>query len=633
MKRNLTLLLIGLLLVSQSVFGQKDLQSVPALRKFSQQGWKIQHAHYSFDSLTIYFSALEPGKKNYDLFVTRSHAGVWGAPERLSDAVNSDADELWPSVSSDERRLYFIRRTVDDKLLKSSHGTQGVNDQLFVSDNLRGEWQASEQSIIATAHDLSPLIMPDNQTVIYARRETEKKRQYYALLHTRYLGFGVWTLPVRVDSLERRSLFGPYLKQEGDTVLQVTELQEQERERRQIDTVYVTRQVVLPKNMRCARYGVLSGVVTDENSGKAVEATIRLYDAITANTLDEALSDAATGRFRVALQPGHKYNIDITAPNYSHHYLTIDCRQTDSLTSRQVKVQIARNLSIRINPYDAELYTPEPPEREVIRNATTDKTLRVQTKREETGRIYDLPIGETYAVTLFRRGYQDTTLLINTKRDVRFSAAELDVPLQPIKKPLVLKLENILDSAVTEGTIRLRNRNKHEIIEMPYTPPATNIMLRQEDEYEMVIQSPGHFFFDTIVSIPAGYDQLLCDVALKPIQKDMVIQLRNIHFESDSYILSPSSHAELDKVFKLMEANPKLHIELSAHTDDIGTDAYNDQLSAKRGEAALEYIVRKGIDRKRLTSVGYGKHRPLVPNINDENRAINRRVEFKVTEF
>ena len=192
MKRNLTLLLIGLLLVSQSVFGQKDLQSVPALRKFSQQGWKIQHAHYSFDSLTIYFSALEPGKKNYDLFVTRSHAGVWGAPERLSDAVNSDADELWPSVSSDER---------------------------FVSDNLRGEWQASEPSIIATAHDLSPLIMPDNQTVIYARRETEKKRQYYALLHTRYLGFGVWTLPVRVDSLERRSLFGPYLKQEGDTVL------------------------------------------------------------------------------------------------------------------------------------------------------------------------------------------------------------------------------------------------------------------------------------------------------------------------------------------------------------------------------------------------------------------------------
>jgi outer membrane protein OmpA-like peptidoglycan-associated protein len=207
------------------------------------------------------------------------------------------------------------------------------------------------------------------------------------------------------------------------------------------------------------------------------------------------------------------------------------------------------------------------------------------------------------------------------------------VPLNPVKKPLELRLDNILDSTITEGTIRLRNRNKHEIIDMPYNPPTTTIMLRQEDEYEMVIQSPGHFFFDTIVSIPDGYDRQLCDVSLKPIQKDMVVQLKNIQFENNSYVLTPSSHAELDKVVLLMEANPELKIELSAHTDDIGSDAYNDQLSSRRGEATMEYIVRKGIARSRLTSIGYGKRRPLVPNDSDENRAINRRVEFKVTDF
>ena len=436
-----------------------------------------------------------------------------------------------------------------------------------------------------------------------------------------------------MDSLERRSLYGPYLKQPTDTVMQVSEMQEQERDKKEFDTIYLNRQIPLPSSLRSGKYGVLTGVVTDENSGRAVEATIRLYDAITANTLDEALSDAATGRFRVALQPFRKYNIDITAPNYSHYYLTLDCMNPDSLTNHHVQVQIARNLSIRINPYDAELFTPEPPEREVIRNVATDKTLRVRTKREQQGRVYDLPIGETYALTLYRRGYQDTTILINTLRDVRFSAAEFDVPIQPVKVPLKLSLGNDLDTEVKEGTIRLRNRNKHEVIEMPYNPPTTTIMLRQEDEYELVIQSPGHFFFDTIVSIPEGYDQQLCDVSLKPIQKDMIVQLRNIQFESNSYILTRSSHAELDKVVKLMEANPGLKIELSAHTDDIGTDDYNDQLSSKRGESAMEYIVKKGIDRSRLTSVGYGKRRPLVPNDSDAHRAINRRVEFKVTEF
>ena len=71
MKRHINLLLVCLLLCSTTMFSQKDLQPIPELRKFSQQGWKIQHAHMSFDSLTIYFSALEPGKSSYDLYISR----------------------------------------------------------------------------------------------------------------------------------------------------------------------------------------------------------------------------------------------------------------------------------------------------------------------------------------------------------------------------------------------------------------------------------------------------------------------------------------------------------------------------------------------------------------------------------
>lgn len=586
----------------------------------------------SFDSLSIYFSAQEPGQSHYELYVTRSRAGFWSTPEKLGEAVNSADDELWPTVSSDEQRLVFIRRSYDPKLYKSSHGTQGVYDRLYVSENVRGVWRPAEAVMVTSDHDLSPLIFPDNQTILFARQETEKRNIYYALYYTKYIGFGVWTIPQRMDSTERRSLFAPYLKQLNDTVLRVTEQQIVERDKKDFDTLYQSRQVVLPKAVRSGTYGVLSGVVTDENSGRAVEANIRLYDAITANLLDEAITDATTGRFRVAMHPGYKYNIDITAPNYSHYYTTIDCKDTQ-LSNRHLNVQIARNLTIRINPFDADLYIPAVPERDLIKNAATDKTVRARTKRDERGRVYELPVGEEYALTLFRRGYVDTTILINTRRDVRFSTAEMDIPMQPIKVPIIIQLGGQNDSVIQEGTIRLRNRKNHEIIEMPYMPPTTTVMIRQEDEYEMVIQSPGHFFFDTLVCVHEGFDSQLCNIDLTPIQKDMVVQLHNINFENNSYVLSPSSFVELEKVVKLMEANPELHIELSAHTDDTGSDAYNDQLSTKRGEATVAYLVKKGIDRSRLTSIGYGKRRPLVPNDSDENRAINRRVEFKVTDF
>ena len=582
----------------------------------------------SFDSLAIYFSAQEPGQSSHDLYVTQSRAGFWSTPEKMGSEINTGDDELWPTISSDEQRLVFIRRTYDRKLYKSSHGSQGVYDRLYMSEKVRGTWKKAEPVMVTSDHDLSPLIFPDNQTIVFSRRDVDKRTQYYALYYTKYIGFGVWTLPLRVDSAERRSLFGPYLKQLNDTILRVTEQQIVERDKKDFDTMYLNRQVVLPPMVRGYAYGVLTGVVTDENSGRAVEATIRLYDAITANQLDEAMADATTGRFRVALHPGHRYNIDITAPNYSHHYMTLDCNDPEMIRTHNVNVQIARNLTIRINPYDADLYTPAVPERDLIKNAATDKNIRARTKRDERGRVYELPIGEEYALTFFRRGYIDTTILIDTRRDVRFSTAEMDIPMQAIKVPFIVQLEN-----VKEGTIRLRNRNKHEVIEMPYTPPTTTIMVRQEDEYEMVIQSPGHFFFDTLVYVPEGFDSQMCDVSLTPIQKDMVVQLHNINFENNSYVLSRSSYIELEKVVKLMEANPELRIELSAHTDDTGSDAYNDQLSAKRGEATVAYLVKKGIARERLTSIGYGKRRPLVPNDSDEHRAINRRVEFKVTDF
>jgi outer membrane protein OmpA-like peptidoglycan-associated protein len=79
-----------------------------------------------------------------------------------------------------------------------------------------------------------------------------------------------------------------------------------------------------------------------------------------------------------------------------------------------------------------------------------------------------------------------------------------------------------------------------------------------------------------------------------------------------------------------MQDNPSMHIELSAHTDDVGSEQYNQRLSQKRGEAAKHYLVRQGIEAERIVAKGYGKNKPLVPNDSDANRAINRRVEFTI---
>jgi outer membrane protein OmpA-like peptidoglycan-associated protein len=81
---------------------------------------------------------------------------------------------------------------------------------------------------------------------------------------------------------------------------------------------------------------------------------------------------------------------------------------------------------------------------------------------------------------------------------------------------------------------------------------------------------------------------------------------------------------------KLLKENPAIEIELSAHTDSRGSDEYNFKLSDNRAKSCVEYIISKGVPASRIVSKGYGESMPVADNETDENRQLNRRVEFKI---
>ena len=94
--------------------------------------------------------------------------------------------------------------------------------------------------------------------------------------------------------------------------------------------------------------------------------------------------------------------------------------------------------------------------------------------------------------------------------------------------------------------------------------------------------------------------------------------------------MKTESYAELDRLFTILKNNPEMKIEIGGHTDDVGSDEYNLNLSRERANAVITYLVGKGTTADRLTAKGYGESKPEVPNTNDENRATNRRVEFRI---
>ncbi len=112
------------------------------------------------------------------------------------------------------------------------------------------------------------------------------------------------------------------------------------------------------------------------------------------------------------------------------------------------------------------------------------------------------------------------------------------------------------------------------------------------------------------------------------------IVLDNIYYDLNKSEIRPDAARELDKLVIIMKDNPSISIELSSHTDDRSSVDYNQDLSQRRAESAVVYIIDKGINENRIIAKGYGESQLLITNAkNEEEHQINRRTEFKVTSY
>lgn len=111
---------------------------------------------------------------------------------------------------------------------------------------------------------------------------------------------------------------------------------------------------------------------------------------------------------------------------------------------------------------------------------------------------------------------------------------------------------------------------------------------------------------------------------------EILSETGNIYFASGSARLDAESDFVLSTVVDIVQRCPSLRLLISGHTDDDGSNAYNQSLSERRALSVVDYLSRKGVDRRRLHSAGFGEDRPMVPNDSAFNKSRNRRIEFSL---
>jgi outer membrane protein OmpA-like peptidoglycan-associated protein/Tol biopolymer transport system component len=229
---------------------------------------------------------------------------------------------------------------------------------------------------------------------------------------------------------------------------------------------------------------------------------------------------------------------------------------------------------------------------------------------------------------------QDDRLLAVRPRLVRQPRAVLMVPV--ITPPVTLLKGTVTDIANQQpvpARLEVIDNANGQVLGAFQTMPNGKYLLSfpSGTNYGLVVSQEGYLAHSENVSLPptAGYAENKRDIRMQKPEPGSNIVLNNVFFDPGKANLRPESTAELDRLVRLL-SETKLKLHLAGHTDNAGDPAANQDLSQRRVQAIMTYLIEHKIKPERLTATGYGGTVPLASNTTEAGRQVNRRTEFKV---
>lgn len=196
------------------------------------------------------------------------------------------------------------------------------------------------------------------------------------------------------------------------------------------------------------------------------------------------------------------------------------------------------------------------------------------------------------------------------------------------------KVYNAKTDEVIEAAIEYEDLSDGKKMGIAYSTEDNGfkIILPKGKKYGFLASAEGFISVSNNIDLTElkEYGEKEVNLYLVPIESGQTLTLNNLFFDSRMAIIKKESFSELNRLVEIMKKNPDLEIEIGGHTDNVGEEDYNMNLSNKRAKAVYTYLVGRGVDKARITAVGYGEAKPIEKNDTPEGRQKNRRVELTI---
>lgn len=237
--------------------------------------------------------------------------------------------------------------------------------------------------------------------------------------------------------------------------------------------------------------------------------------------------------------------------------------------------------------------------------------------------VVHVPAGEL-PVTVVAPGYRHASTVLNMQRGATQS---VDFRLSPNLGAVSGAVRDGQGRGVAGATVNIGSTSPVTVTTNTAGVYSASV---EAGTWPVTVQASGFLSDNQNVTLAPNATTTLNFTLRDALQEGQVMSFDNIYFDSGSANIKPESYPVLDSVAILLRDNPSARIQIAGHTDSDGSTASNQTLSERRAQSVHQYLVSKGIAGNRMTTIGYGEDRPVVPNTSAANKARNRRIEFTV---
>lgn len=617
---------------------------IDAINNFGDSTDLVGGPSISFDGNTLFFFAsFRGGLGSEDIYYSVRDGDFWSTPINVGEPINTKGYEGFPSISADGKTMYFVRQNytpLQDKELAKMWENKACFSLYLSRKQTDGSWGKPELLPYPINQDCekAPRIMADNKTLIFASNRLGG-RGGFDLYQTQLTPIGDWKDPVALEFVNTAvaDQFSS-ISAQGDLLYYVYDGKD----------IY---SVEIPPQLRQFKNIIIQGYITNGDTNEGVAADIVVSDAFTSGEIMSISNNPNDGRYTVVLAVGGNYNIEIKKNGYTSKSLFFDLSNETEYKEIEQDIQLYNVANLNLNIYDGDLFEPIKANIKVKEQGGT--TFLQQLENDASGRItLKLPLGKVYEIIVDKENFDSKFFTLDVSGLVVYPDFIRDVEMLPHKRDIQINVADLVNNGKVRSRVRIRNKNRDEVIEVSGNE---TVALRVGDRYEIEATSDqGYAFNSTVIDVQAeatiitsgdadnamggvsvanNGDIPNLDLKLQPLLVGANLTLKEILFESNSDQLNEISYTELERVVSLMKQNEGLRVEIAAHTDNVGSAAYNVALSDRRAQSVVQFLVEKNIPNERFSAKGYGESQPILPNDTEENKALNRRVVLKILDI